>query len=93
MKIEALTGQLAAPLTEPMPVPDVFCSGMAAIEHIGGGCVRLHLYVNQTGIVGQAERVVVMRAVMPLEALTAAHKLVHQALDLPLKDLPLRFVS
>jgi hypothetical protein len=79
---EVTLAQLATPLIEPCPVLDTFCSGMAAIEPIGGGCVRVYLYANQTGMVlgGEPERVVVLRVVMPLEALAAAHELVHHAL-------------
>jgi hypothetical protein len=29
-------------------VPDTFCSGLANIENIGGGCLRLNFYVMGT---------------------------------------------
>jgi hypothetical protein len=77
-----------APLTEPMPVPDIFCSGMAAVEDIGDSCVRLHFYANQTGtVLGDPERVTVVKLVMPRSAFLSAIALTER--DTSAKAYPL----
>lgn len=38
---------LDAPLIETAIVPDIFVSGVAYTEHIGGGCLRHVLYANE----------------------------------------------
>ena len=64
-------------LVEPVPIQDVFVSGIAEIEIIGP-CARFILYVDQhpigDGDAGR-ERVVVAKVVMPVEAIPPAIRL------------------
>ena len=61
-------------LVEPVPIQDVFVSGIGEIEIIGP-CARFILYVDQhpigDGDIAQ-ERVVVAKIVMPMEAIQPA---------------------
>jgi hypothetical protein len=60
------------PLIEPVMTADIFCSELARIEKIGP-CARLIFSVQQYGIYGEnpaAERAVVARLVLPIQALT-----------------------
>ena len=58
-------------MQEPTPVQDVFCSGLGAIEKIGGGCVRLYWYVMQSpdGSDGPPEQVLVAKLIFPASAI------------------------
>lgn len=51
-------------MIEPFGVLDVYVSGMAEIEDIGGGCSRLTWYVKQA-IFGSVEKVIVARLIVP----------------------------
>lgn len=53
---------------EATPIADVFCSGLGAIENLGGGCLRLYVYVLQAPIEGDgpAERVIVGKVIVPI---------------------------
>lgn len=55
-------------MSEPTPIADVFCSGLGAIENLGGGCLRLYVYVLQASdqVDAPAERVVVGKLVIPM---------------------------
>jgi hypothetical protein len=60
-------------LNENIPIQDIFCSGLGAIELLEGGCVRFYLYVSQMADAGEeTDRVVAARIVMPLEAVPDA---------------------
>jgi hypothetical protein len=61
-------------LVEPVPAPEIFTSGLAKIEDIGGGCLRFYLYVMQAPIDGEgpADRVVVAKIVAPASAVPDA---------------------
>lgn len=62
------------PLVEPNAVPDIFCSGLARIEDVGGN-LRFTFFAYQRPIAGDAhdiERVVVARLVLTAEAVTSA---------------------
>lgn len=63
------------PLAEPVVVPDVFVSGLARIEEIGGGVLRFTFFANQRSTAMPDERnehVIVARIVMPLNAVKDA---------------------
>jgi len=34
-------------LNENVSVPDIFCSGLGAVERLEGNCLRLYFYVSQ----------------------------------------------
>lgn len=60
---------------EVTPIQDIFCSGIGAIEHIGGNCLRFYLYVLQMpedGGDGQPEKVVVAKLIAPISAVPDA---------------------
>jgi hypothetical protein len=59
---------------EVTPIQDIFCSGIGAIEHIGGNCLRFYLYVSQTPESGDGpqEKVVVAKIVAPISAVPEA---------------------
>lgn len=66
-------------------VPDVFVSGLHSVEDVGGGCVRLTCYTNQRSLVdGQAEKVVSLRFVVPIEAVPPAVLQVARAVGMSL---------
>ena len=52
--------------------PDVFCSGIAKIDRLPGGCLRFVHYVEQTTASGKVERLVVAKTVWPIAALSTA---------------------
>jgi hypothetical protein len=63
------------PLTEPVVIPDIFASGLARIEDIGGGNFRFTFYTNQRSTVypdERSEHIVVERLIMPLSAVQQA---------------------
>ena len=77
-------GSVRAPtdyaLSEPVPAPTIFINGVADIAQIGGGCACFVLYQNVPDLdpaTATMERQVVVRIVIPLEAIPVA---VRQAL-------------
>jgi len=68
-------------LSEPVSIMDVFACGLAKIEKIGGGCVRLYLYVVQAPLDGDGpqEKQVVTKIILPISALSDAALLLAQA--------------
>ena len=60
------------PLLEPIPISDIFCSGIGAIEAVGTDCLRFYLYVDQRlpEADGQQERIVVAKIVVPRSAIS-----------------------
>lgn len=63
------------PLAEPVVIPDIFASGLARIEDIGGGNLRFTFYTTQRSTLFVDERpehVVVERLIMPLSAVQQA---------------------
>ena len=61
-------------LNENAPVPDIFCSGLGAIERLEGNCLRLYFYVSQTAEDGsnRRDKIVVARLVVPASAVPIA---------------------
>jgi hypothetical protein len=60
-------------LIEPIPVQDIFVSGIGAIEKIGGGNLRFYLYVEQQSDDGtQSEKILVAKIVAPASAVPDA---------------------
>jgi hypothetical protein len=60
-------------LNEIVPIQDVFCSGLGAIERIGGDCFRFYLYVSQTTEDGEAqEKLIVAKIILPASAVPDA---------------------
>lgn len=55
-------------LQEIIPIQDVFCSGLGAIEQLDGNMFRFWLYVTQTSEDGTPEKVVVAKLVAPASA-------------------------
>ena len=68
-----------APLVDLGNCPDIFASGIAKVERIGGDCVRLTMYVNDTDESGKPIRVVVAKLVRPIALLVAGHVLLGTA--------------
>lgn len=58
-------------LIDGMQCQDVFCSGIARIERLGGGCFRFVLYSEQH-VDGRWEWQVVNKLVLPVTALPGA---------------------
>lgn len=55
-------------LTEHVSVPDIFVSGLARIEDVGGGNLRFTFYAYQESVIfsdRRREKVVVARLIMP----------------------------
>jgi hypothetical protein len=72
-----------APLTEPIAVQDIYCSGLARIEDLGS-CLRFTFYASQRPICGDdhdIDRVVVARLVLSKEATSAAALMALTATD------------
>lgn len=60
-------------LSEIVPIQDVFCSGLGAIERIGGDCLRFYLYVSQSSDDGGAqEKILVAKFILPASAVPDA---------------------
>lgn len=61
-------------MIEPVPAPEIFCSGLGGVEDIGGGCLRFYLYVMQAPFEssGPAERVIVAKVIAPSSAVPEA---------------------
>ncbi|HET8700390.1 MAG TPA: hypothetical protein VFL97_01845 [Nitrococcus sp.] len=58
---------MAGDLVEPFGIPDVFVSGLAEVEDVGGGCMRFVFYARHDG-----ERQVVAKLVAPIDAVPPA---------------------
>lgn len=59
-------------LHENIPIQDIFCSGLGAIERLEGGCLRFYLYVSQVTDEGGQEKLVVAKFVAPASAVPDA---------------------
>ena len=60
-------------LNENVPVPDIFSSGVAAIERLEGNCFRLYFYVSQCDDDDvKQEKVLVAKLILPACALADA---------------------
>jgi hypothetical protein len=60
-------------LQEVVPIVDTLCSGIGAIERLGGGLLRFWLYVEQTCPEnGVTQKVVVAKIVAPTSAVPDA---------------------
>jgi hypothetical protein len=60
-------------LNEIVPIPDIFCSGLGAIERIGGDCFRFYLYVAQMSDDANAqEKILVAKIILPASAVPDA---------------------
>lgn len=80
-------------LTEPVPIDDDLCSGIALIEEIDAG-VRLVLFARQTVYeTGETVHVVKRKIVLPLEAFESGHKAVGTFLSSRPSRRPLRVVD
>lgn len=57
---------LSGGFIEPVPIADVFCSGIAGVERVGQGCLRFSLFVwhSEPGGAGTQERMIVAKIVM-----------------------------
>lgn len=67
--------ETSAELTEIYAVSDTFVSGLGEVEDIGGGCYRFTFFTRYAHD-GREDRQIVVRLVMPAEAVTVALKLV-----------------
>jgi hypothetical protein len=69
-------------LHEPAYIADVFADGIAYIERLGGGCVRIVFTVSEASIHDQTrQRVVVAKVVVPGEQLAALAKLAARRME------------
>lgn len=69
-------------LIEPNCVQDVFVSGLARAEDIGGGCFRFTFYVRQKSMLDNSdERAVVARIISPVHAIREAMVMASAAID------------
>lgn len=62
-------------LIEPVPAPEIFCSGLGGIEDIGGGCLRFYLYVLQQPVEFPdcaPQKVIVAKVIAPAAAVPDA---------------------
>jgi hypothetical protein len=60
-------------LNEPVPVPDIFCSGIGAIERLEGDVVRLWFYVSQASDdIGERDKIVVAKILAPASSIPDA---------------------
>lgn len=64
-------------MLELFAVPDVFVTGMGAVESIGGGNYRFTFFVSQD-VSGQHEQVVAAKIVMSIEAVPDAIRMAAQ---------------
>lgn len=76
-------------LHENVPITDVFCSGLGAIERIEGNCLRFYLYVSQTTDDGGQEKVVVARIIAPASSVPDAVLQMIAAIGDPAKMMPM----
>lgn len=68
------------PIVENVHVPDVFVSGIARFEKLGGGMVRVVFYAEQIGLDGQPERAVVAKIVRPISTWPTALRQIAESL-------------
>lgn len=69
-----------APLIEPADMIDIFANGIARVENLDGGCVRLVYFAEQMASSGQKERLVVARVIRPISTLMLRQDVVEKAL-------------
>lgn len=72
------------PLTEPVVVPDIFVSGLARIEEVGGGNLRFTFFTNQRSTDYLDERpqhTLVLRFVMHVSAVRDASQATEMVLE------------
>jgi hypothetical protein len=68
-------------LSEPGVVPDVFVSGLGAVEDLGGGCFRFTFYARHKDKDGE-EMIVVAKLIAPMEAIPPAIIMAGRAIGL-----------
>lgn len=61
------------PLLEPYYVPDTFCSGLARVEQLSNGMVRLIFYSEVIGAHGAIERHVVCKMIRHVSTLGSSY--------------------
>lgn len=55
-----------APIEEPVPIQDIFCSGVSKVERLANGNLRIWFYVNQAaGGAGRQESLIVAKIIIP----------------------------
>jgi hypothetical protein len=69
-----------APLVDYGNVPDVFCSGIARIDRLGGNNFRFIVYAEEFPEGGGRQWVTVGRLIWPLSALASAIKVTSDAI-------------
>jgi hypothetical protein len=74
-------------LIEDSAVIDVFVNGIAKLERLSGGLIRLSFYVERRDSRGEMEHALALRVVRSLESLSESIKLT--ALFLARPDLPM----
>jgi hypothetical protein len=76
-------------LSEPFAVQDIFCSGIGAIEDMGNGCLRFHLYVAEDG-----EKIIVAKVVCSAHSMPTPMRLLLRAMGVPfIETTPIKDVS
>lgn len=70
-------------LVEPVPVPDIFVSGLAQVEDIGGGCLRFTFFCRRHAGTGE-EVLVAAKLIAPIEAVPPAIMLAARAIGFSL---------
>jgi hypothetical protein len=68
------------PLIEPVTCPDIFASGIARVEKLVGGCVRIVFYAEHRLSARQGERIIVAKLVQPISTLIAGDVMLNMAL-------------
>jgi hypothetical protein len=81
-----------APLVEPCPVSDVFCSNMAMVEQLGP-CRRLIFYVDVAEADGGLCRQIVAKLVIPEGVLAGMAAMLGAAPRAKNTEQPLRLVN
>ncbi len=74
-------------LIEDASIPDVFVSGIAKIERMEGGTIRMSYYAERRNERGETAHYLVLRVVRTLESLTQSMKLTAAFLAQP--DTPM----
>lgn len=59
-------------LAEVVPIQDIVCSGLGAVERLDGNLFRFWLYVQQTNDDGAKEKIIVSKIVAPVSAVPDA---------------------
>jgi hypothetical protein len=70
-------------LVEPVPVQDIFVSGLGAVEDLGGGVYRFVFFSRQY-VEGEEERVTVAKLVGQMDAIPPAIFMAAQAIGFSL---------